>query len=62
VISLPCVLLSTTTAPLGDKHVRVYREYEYQSIYTPPHEIVHALQTLISDSQVRGLSEQHWCS
>ena len=42
------------TAPLGNKHVRVYREYEYQSIYTPPHEIVHALQTLISDSQVCG--------
>lgn len=41
-------------APLGNKHVRVYREYEYQSIYTPPHEIVHALQTLISDSQVDG--------
>ncbi len=42
------------TAPLGNKPVRVYREYEYQSIYTPPHEIVHALQTLISDSQVCG--------
>jgi hypothetical protein len=47
------------TAPLGNKHVRVYREYEYQSIYTPPHEIVHALQTLISDSQVRSDQATH---